>query len=227
MPAPHASLPLAGPPATPDADEARRAAEEELSRAVYHQRQGLWERFWRWLLKALEGDSPVLGMPWWVSYAVVALALVLLVLALVVILRRVTLPRRSAQQDQALFGDDRDSADLARAADSASARGDHATALIERFRAIIRSLDEQGIIEEYPGMTAAESVALATRALGHGEIVTRLAHGAELFDAVRYGRVTASPQQDEWMRRLAQDTARIPRASRPGQPEPQAAGAPA
>lgn len=213
-------LPRIEVPATPQADEARRSAETELARPIYHQQDDLLSRLWAWLRSLLEDDQLVPGAPPWVSTLIIALCAAALITALILIAiraRRITLPARAGTADDALFGDERDSADLTRAADAAASRADYATAVIERFRAIIRSLDERGLIEEYPGMTANESVALAARSLGNCEIVTRLGQGAELFDAVRYGRVASSPQQDEWMRRLARDVAgaRRPRTKAP------------
>lgn len=212
--------PQAGPlpgdaPATPEADEARRAAEAELSRAVYADSPNILERIWRWIEERLAGASLDVEAPSWLSLLIAALLLAAIIALLILLLRRVTLPRRGAPQDPAMFDDERDSTELSRSADAAADQGDFATALIERFRSIIRSLDEKGIIEEYPGMTAAESVALASWALGGQEIVSRLGQAAELFDAVRYGRVASTREQDEWMRGLARDVHQV-------EPAPQA-----
>ena len=112
--------------------------------------------------------------------------------------------------------DDRDSAALNVAADGAAVRGDWTTAIVERFRAIIRSLDERGLIEDYPGMTAHEAAALASSALG--ALGGELTRAAVLFDAVRYGEVVSTAEQDAWMRDLARrvDAARIDRAGAAG-----------
>ena len=87
-------------------------------------------------------------------------------------------------------------------------------AVVERFRAIIRSLDERGFIEDYPGMTAHEAAVLGSSALeALGEELTR---AAALFDAVRYGEVVSTEEQDAWMRDLARrvDAARVDRTDR-------------
>ena len=134
-----------------------------------------------------------------------------IVVLLVVLLRRFKLVGRSRRDAGRLFDDERDARALARAADAAAERGDWDAAVVERFRAIIRSLDERGLIEDYPGMTAREATALASGALKTlGEELTR---AAALFDAVRYGEVVSTEEQDAWMRDLAQrvDTARIDR----------------
>ena len=77
------------------------------------------------------------------------LVLVTCVVLLVVLLRRFRLVGRSRRAARRLFDDERDARALARAADAAAERGDWGTAVVERFRAIIRSLDERGLIEDY------------------------------------------------------------------------------
>ena len=98
-------------------------------------------------------------------------------------------------------GDDRDSTALTRAADDAADRGDWTTAVVERFRAIIRSLDERGALEDYPGMTAHEAATVAASVVvGHADDLHR---AGVLFDAVRYGEIDPTFEQDVWMRDLA------------------------
>ena len=162
----------------------------------------------------MAGGSLGVQAPAWLSLLLIALLAAAIIAILIIILRRVALPGRATRHDAALFSDERDSTELASAADTAAAQGDYATAVIERFRAIIRSLDERGVIEEYPGMTALESVALTAQALGPTGLVSRLGQAAELFDAVRYGKVDSTPKQDEWMRTLAQDVLRAAPAPR-------------
>ncbi|WP_257210695.1 DUF4129 domain-containing protein [Actinomyces ruminis] len=62
-------------------------------------------------------------------------------------------------------------------------------------------MDERGAIEDYPGMTAHEAARLAARALG--ALAGQMDEAADLFDAVRYGRVEPTPTQDTWMREFA------------------------
>ncbi|CAM3078705.1 DUF4129 domain-containing protein [Actinomyces slackii] len=204
-------MPALEAPATPGADEARRAAREELARPIYREPPNLLERLWEWILKHADASTAIPGVSPWVSVVIVTLSATLIIAALVLLLRRLTVPRRAARPGDELFSDDRDAAALALAADQAAQRQDYATAVIERFRAIIRSLDEHGIIEEYPGMTALESVGLAAEGLPAGEVILDLRQAAALFDSVRYGDVLAGHEQDEWMRDLAQ---RVTRAAR-------------
>ena len=190
-------------PATPDADEARRAAGRELSRPIYHDHHDLWDRLWSWLRGLFDVGSMVPGVPSWVSTAIVVTVVAIVVALLILLVTRVSSARRVATPSLSVLTDDRDAATLTRAADEAAERSDFATAVVERFRAIIRSLDERGIIDEYPGMTALEAAALAHRALGTHPVVTPLHEAAHLFDAVLYGHVVSTRSQDRQMRELA------------------------
>ncbi|MCL3778651.1 MULTISPECIES: hypothetical protein [unclassified Actinomyces] len=211
-----------GAPATPDAEEARGAAERELTRPVYQERQSLWARLWEWLQEHIDPSRVVPGAPAWLSVLIVVVAVVVLLAVLLLLLRRVTLGRRAHTTSRLLFeGDDRDSRALTRDADAAAARQDWATAVVDRFRAIIRSLDERALVEDYPGMTAQEAGVLASMALLDVQgLHASLHQAAVLFDAVRYGRVVSTGQQDEWMRLLAERVASA-------EPRPPAQRAPA
>lgn len=189
-------------PATPSAEEARQAAVEELSKPAYHPHPSLLEQIWQWLISHLQLTQVIPGAPAWLSMLIVAVALAVLLGLLVILLRRVTLADRSRRRGASLFDDDRDSAALTQAADQAARSGDWATAVVERFRAIIRSLDERGLIDDYPGMTAHEAAEVSAAALG--TLGGELRQAANLFDSVRYGEVVSTAVQDEWMRRLAQ-----------------------
>ena len=195
-------------PATPDADEARRAAGRELSRPIYHDHHDLWDRLWSWLRGLFDADGLVPGAPPWVSTLIVVLVVAAGLALLILLLTRFSSARRVATPPSlSVLTDDRDADTLTRAADAAAARADFATAVVERFRAIIRSLDERGIIDEYPGMTALEAAALTHRALGEHRVVSPLYEAAHLFDAVLYGRVVSTSAQDQQMRELADQMA--------------------
>ena len=203
-------------PATRGAQEAREAAEAELAKPVYHPVPDLLDRLWRWLVEHFDPTSAIPGIPPLLSGLIVLLVLVTCVVLLVVLLRRFRLVGRSRRAARRLFDDERDARALARAADAAAERGDWDAAVVERFRAIIRSLDERGLIEDYPGMTAHEAAVLGSSALeALGEELTR---AAALFDAVRYGEVVSTEEQDAWMRDLARrvDAARIDRTGAAG-----------
>lgn len=209
-------------PATPDAQEAREAAERELLREIYHERPSIWQRLWQWLLDHLNPSQVVPGVPPWLSALIVIVTAAVLVGLLILLLSRVTLARRRRVRGASLFeGDERDSMSLMRDADAAAARHDWATAVVDRFRAIIRSLDERALVEDYPGMTAQEAGALACQALLDVEgLHLSLHQAAVLFDAVRYGQVVSTAQQDEWMRQLAERVASAaPRATHQRTPQ--------
>ena len=211
MSPPPALIVAADAPATPGAQEAREAAEAELAKPVYHPVSDLLDKLWQWLIEHLDPTTAIPGIPPLLSGLIVLLVLVTCVVLLVVLLRRFKLVGRSRRDAGRLFDDERDARALARAADAAAERGDWDAAVVERFRAIIRSLDERGAIDDYPGMTAHEAAAAASAAVvDHAD---DLLHAGTLFDAVRYGEVVSTEEQDAWMRDLAQrvDTARIDR----------------
>ncbi|OLL15109.1 DUF4129 domain-containing protein [Actinomyces oris] len=197
-------------PATPDAAEGRRAAGRELSRPIYHDHHDLWDRIWSWIRELFDAGSMVPGVPSWVSTTIVVLVVAAGIALLILLLTKFSSARRVATPPSlSVLTDDRDAATLTRAANAASARADFATAVVERFRAIIRSLDERGIIDEYPGMTALEAAALTHRALGEHRVVAPLHEAAHLFDAVLYGRVVSTSAQDQQMRELADQMATV------------------
>lgn len=193
--------PGADVPATPDASQAREAAERELARQEYQAQETLWARLWRWIMEHLDPGNVMVGAPRWLSILIIVVVLALTAV-LVFLLSRITRVRR-ARTNRALFADDdRSSTTLTRAADDAAGRGDWATAVVERFRAIIRSLDERGALEDYPGMTAHEAATIAAAVVA--DLADDLHRAGALFDAVRYGEVVSSPEQDAWMRGLAE-----------------------
>ena len=196
-------------PATPDADEARQAANKELSRPIYRNSPDLWDRFWEWIKEHFNTGSMVPGVPSWVSTAIVIVVGAVVIALLILLLTRISSERRVTTPSLSVLIDDRDADALTRAADEAAERADFATAVVERFRAIIRSLDEHGVIDEYPGMTALEAAALTHQSLGEHPVVAPLYEAAHLFDAVLYGRVVSTRTQDQQMRELAEQVAQV------------------
>ncbi|WP_448073132.1 DUF4129 domain-containing protein [Georgenia yuyongxinii] len=196
---------LLGVPVDPDAAEARRLAEEELAKAIYDHSPGLIERLLNWLQELYEALTRLGGQT---PSGVVPLLLVLAFAAVVAIglllggrARRRRLAR-SASTSAGLFEDARTSADLTREADAAARRGDHSLAVLERFRAIIRGMDERALLDDRPGLTAHEATTLASAALpGLG---TELDRAGRLFDDVRYGHAVANAEDDQTMRHLAE-----------------------
>jgi len=210
----------AGVPVEPDAEEARRWAEEELSRSVYDDEPGLLQRLWDWfveLVRALtdwDASAPDNLVPVIVVIGVVVLLAVALYLAGPVRTRR----RAAARTSHAVFdGPHTTSADLTAAADAAADRGDWSLAVLMRFRAIIRSLDERAVLDDRPGLTAHEATDAAARRLP--SCAAELGWAGTLFDDVCYGSASPGAAEDARLRQLAATVER----SRPVAP----AGAPA
>jgi hypothetical protein len=181
------SLLVAGPPLTPDADDARRDVLRELTKPEYVAAQPSWldraaQAFWDWLgsirFAGTEGAPAV-------ALVVLLVAVVVVVVVVVLVYGVPRLNRRSAR-DLTLFGDDdvRDAEAMRAAARTASASGDLTLAVVEAFRAVARSLAERGDVAVSPGSTAH---GVARRA---GDVFPDLrsefVDAATAFDGVRY-----------------------------------------
>lgn len=190
------SAPWATPsevPVDPSAPEAQQWARDELARAVYDRTPSLWDRFWTWLMDRIA--ELLSGMPAGGSPLIPVLVVVALCVALAVAFAwngRIQRTRAAAGSRSAtLFDDARTSARLRTDSESAARAGDWAAAVLDRFRAVVRSLDERALLEDSPGMTADE----AARAAGGIQPPLRREwdRGARTFDAVCYGRYAATP----------------------------------
>jgi Domain of unknown function (DUF4129) len=193
---------LAEAPVAPSAAQARELARRELSRRVYTDAQpGLLERAVRAVLDALgrlqapAGSSPL---------RVAAIVLVLLLLAAAVLLAvRLTGRARRTRSSGAgpVLGDGaRTAAQLRDAADEAAARGRWEDAVAERFRALVRGLQERDLLGTAPGLTADEAARGAALVLP--EHAGTLQAAAALFDGVVYGHLGAAPEDAERLRAL-------------------------
>lgn len=212
-------LPLA-PPLDPSRDVAARWAREELSHAVYAQHEpGLAERALLWLWHTLETVRLPAG-PGGASGLAILVALVLLAV-LVVWLRAGPLrgPAARAAAQPVLAGTVRTAAEHRALADRAVAEGRWHDAVQERFRAVVRTLEERGLIDELPGRTAQEVAVDAARALP--TLAEPLRGAARLFDDVSYGSRAATAEHDTAIRALDAQVAAAPvRAlTRVGAPE--------
>ncbi|GAA2454292.1 DUF4129 domain-containing protein [Streptomyces macrosporus] len=175
-------------PVTIPRDPAREAAEDELSRPMYHENDpSLLRRLldWVWekvgdLLDAAAGATP----GGWVGLAVVAALVVLLLVALR--LRMGALRRTPATGDRGELFDDRprSAAEHRDAAERHAADGRWSEALQERMRALVRSLEERALLDPRPGRTADEAAGEAARALPRHAAALRAA--AVAFDEVTY-----------------------------------------
>jgi hypothetical protein len=185
-------------PVQPDAEQARAWARAELAGPEY-EHPGLVRRALGWLLDRLQ-DLP---LPHGSGTAVTGTLLLAALLALLVwAVRRAGGPFVRGREATAsvVGGAARSAAWHRSAADAAAAAGDLRTAVLERFRAVARELEERAVLAEQPGRTAGEAArAAAGRLPGLGE---RLAAGARIFDDVRYGDRPATAAMDGALREL-------------------------
>ena len=182
-------------------DEARRAAQRELSKGIYHQSgPGPFTRAFEavidWIDRFL--DRLAAGAPGGSSGALVLLALVLVVAA-VVVWRTGPIRRggRVRQPHVELSGDVGPDEHRRRADEHATA-GRFAEAVRERMRAIVRELEMRGVLDPRPGRTADEVARDAGAAVP--TIAADLRAAAGVFDEVWYGGRVATPQSDAVMR---------------------------
>ena len=182
-------------------DEARRAAQRELSKGIYHQSQPgpltrAFDAVIDWIERFL--DRLAAGAPGGSSGALVLLALVLVVAA-VVVWRTGPIRRgvRIRQPHVELSGDVGPD-EHRRRADEHAAAGRFAEAVRERMRAIVRELETRGVLDPRPGRTADEVARDAGAAVP--TIAADLRAAAGVFDEVWYGGRPATPQSDALMR---------------------------
>ena len=189
-------------PVTPDADEARRWARDELADEVYrHAEPGLVERALAWLLERLQEVE----LPEGPGSRVLLVGLLLLLAAGVVVALALAGPVRltARRHDQPVFGDVvRSAEEHRREADAHAAAGRWADAVRERFRAVVRSLEERALLSPSPGRTADEVALEAARVLP--DVAAELGAAARTFDDVRYGGRPATSEHDAALRRLDQ-----------------------
>jgi hypothetical protein len=179
-----------GPPLAPSGAEGRSLLRAELLKKEYHD-QHLWQRLLAWLgrlfdrsVGAASGSSP----------ATVFLTMLLagmLVVGLALLLTRVRRDRRVRTPDRSVLPDDRPSASsLRRRAEEALREERYDDAVLDAFRATTARQIEHGALDDLPGLTAQEvSLRLAA---DHPRLADAVRHGADLFDATRYGHRPAS-----------------------------------
>ena len=191
---------VSGVPVDPDAETARRWATEELLDPVYHEQRSLLSRLVDWIAELLAGlRTPAAFDP----FAV--LAVVGVIVAVVVIAFLVAGPVRVARRgrsDRSVLADDdlRTAAEIRAAADTAAAAGDWATAVLERFRAIVRGLEERGVLDERAARTAHEAALAAAARLP--ALASELVAAGRTFDDVAYGDEPATAQDETRLRGL-------------------------
>ncbi|AXK45523.1 DUF4129 domain-containing protein [Brachybacterium saurashtrense] len=196
-------LPVAPPPVDPD--EARARLLEELAKSEYDDSPGFVE----WLLGALEswlaGVLEGIDGSSTAQAGVAVLLLIGLAAAVVLVLRRAGLLRRShALSVQAQLDADEvlSASQLRRAAREASEAGRADDATVLALRALVRDLEERTLLEVSAGMTAHEAALRA--AAPFPELRGRLLRAADAFDTAAYSHRHATPKQAEDLLRLAE-----------------------
>lgn len=179
-------------PVLPDDEQARQWASEELGKAVYQQaKPSLFDQivtsFLQWLgslFENLTGVGANLG-------SVIITIGVLLLIGLAIWLIRPRLNRRRQQPEEVFDDGMLLTADQhRRSAADAAGQGDFGQAVLEQFRAIVRSAEERTVIEPQPGRTAAE-VALQLESAFPAQR-QRLQQAALMFNNIRYGDAAGS-----------------------------------
>lgn len=198
-------------PVTPDPDTARQWAEDELAKSMYHHPESLADRLLQWFLeligKLLDAGSGNAIPP--VGYLLGAV----LVIVLIVIASRIAVPamrQRRRVGASVLLGDDARTAEQMRdEAEKALRTGDHTTAALEYFRALVRGCEERVIIDDRAGRTAREAARdIATAVSQH---VGELRAAATTFDALCYGHREGTAADAAQMKSL-ESTLRATRA---------------
>jgi Domain of unknown function (DUF4129) len=174
-------------------EEAQRRAAEELAKAKYGGTPDwlieLADRADRWvqrivdlIIRILDARSPGGGVNWGFL-----LAIGILLAAIALVVWRVGLPRwRPGSRDAAVAADSsRPAADYRALAEQHAARGDWAAAVRDRFRALVRELETQALLDERLARTAWEAAYRASQVLPACR--EALQAGAESFNAVVYG----------------------------------------
>ena len=192
-------------------DEARRAAERELSKGIYHQNEPgpvmrAFDAVVDWIGRFV--DRLTSAAPGGSLGPLVLLAIVLVVAA--VVLWRTGPIRRGARTrvPHLELSGDVGAAEHRRRADEHAAAGQFADAVRERMRAIVRELETRGVLDPRPGRTADEVAREAGAAVP--TIAGDLRAAAGVFDEIWYGGRPATPQSDALMRQADDRVRRAP-----------------
>ncbi len=193
-------------------DGAAQAAHDELSKHVYQQArpsiaQQVRSAVWRWLVHAYHRITD--ATPGGAVGLLVIIGAVVVVILIFTRSRGVSSRRRAGDSALDLPADV--SSDQFRAeADALAARGEWAEAVRARLRAVVRLLEERGVLDPRPGRTAAEVAAEAGTARPDAGVQLRA--GAQTFGEIWYGRRPATAADDATLREL--DSALRSRPSR-------------
>jgi hypothetical protein len=187
-------------------DEARR----ELRKAIYHVGdESPVQRVVRWIAGRIGDviDRAVKAAPGGLPSLVVVIALIVL---LVVAVRLGLGPTRlrDALTDRRRDARSRTAEEYRAEAEALAARGELKEAVRARFRAVIRELEERGVLDPRAGRTAGEIAREGGAAVP--SVAHHLADAAATFDRVWYGRRAADATDYQRMR-AADDAIRAAR----------------
>jgi hypothetical protein len=180
-------------------DEARAAAEHELSDPAYAAAQPSWlDQIVNWLGDRLNdlftGVSALSGL----GFVAIVVLVLLAVLGVVAVRLRAGGVARSSRGRGAVFeGRARSADDHRKASVNAASLGAWDEAVRERFRAIVRELEERGVLDAASGRTVDEIAALAGGLLPASADTLRVAAG--IFDDVVYGGRPATVDGYEYL----------------------------
>ena len=203
-------------PVEPDAEQARSWLAAELADPVYHQGPSLLDRLYAWVQEQLAALGPAIAGvdPLVAALVVGGVILVVVVVALLVAgpVRRARLGPRGSHH--VLVDELRSAAELRAAADASAADGRYHDAVLDRFRAILRSLEERTVLDPLPGRTAHEAAEASAGRLP--SCAQDLRTAGRLFDDVAYGDLEATAESYRWLtdldRRVAETRPTSPSA---------------
>jgi hypothetical protein len=185
--------PFDQPPLDPSSPQAQQWARDELAHGRYDTSVPWWQQLLDWLSSHTTGGHTA-GMPAWVASLVVVLVLAAVGLIVALVVRREgraagTRGARSAGlAEEGLSADD-----YRRRARAAAGQGDWDAMLLDSYRAVAAAAVERTLLDELPGRTAHEAaVALGPLFPEHRDALEAT---ATAFDAVRYGHLSATPDQ--------------------------------
>jgi len=180
-------------PVTLTRDQAALQASLELAKPEYHATDESWvQRIFRWVIDKITSlfEQTAVSSP--LGWLGILLIVGVVVLVIVLVSRR-TGRLQTARAAVALFDDTaRGARELRADAERFAAAGAWAEAVRARLRALVRDLEERGLVDVRPGRTADEIAVDAGRALP--SVSADLRAGARLFDDVWYGGRTADAQ---------------------------------
>ena len=174
-------------PVEPDAEDARQLLLDELSDPSYAESQPTWfdlisQAVVDWFSSLSLGEG---GGPPALALVIGAIVLAAAIAGAILVYGLPRWRARSRASTDLLGENDRRTArELRRDAERAASAGDYSLAIVERYRAIARALDERTIVTAQPGTTAHGFARAAARQFSAHAVALDTA--ADLFDGVRY-----------------------------------------